>query len=57
MLPQQQPKSMSDLDKEEEARLAKTHRERVKKMSLGISRWMGQLTKGGGSSSVEKGGK
>jgi hypothetical protein len=55
MLTQEQLKSMSDLDKEEEARLAKTHREKLRKMGLGISRFVGRLKKSG--TSVEKGGK
>ncbi|KAI4666789.1 uncharacterized protein J4E79_002829 [Alternaria viburni] len=38
ILSQQQLKSMSDLDKEEEARLAKTHRAKAVKMGVGICR-------------------
>lgn len=34
---------MSDLDKEEEARLAKTHRAKAVKMGVGICRWVGKL--------------
>jgi hypothetical protein len=55
MLTEEQLKSMSDLDKEEEARLSKTHREKLRKMGLGISRFVGRLKKSG--SSVEKVGK
>ena len=43
ILSQQQLKSMSDLDKEEEARLAKTHRAKAVKMGVGICRWVGKL--------------
>ncbi|RYN34790.1 hypothetical protein AA0112_g5462 [Alternaria arborescens] len=55
MLTQEQLKSMSDLDKEEEARLAKSHREKLRKIGLGVSRFVGRLKKRG--TSVEKGGK
>ncbi|KAI4907305.1 hypothetical protein J4E90_009808 [Alternaria incomplexa] len=45
ILSQEQLKSMSDLDKEEEARLAKTHRAKAVKMGVGICRWVGKLAK------------
>jgi hypothetical protein len=46
MVPATQLKSMSDLDKEEEARLAETHRVKAVKMGVGIYRWVGKLAKG-----------
>ncbi|KAG9185288.1 hypothetical protein G6011_07832 [Alternaria panax] len=45
MLSQHQLKSMSDFDKEEEARLAKTHGERLRKVGSGIGKLVGRLTK------------
>jgi hypothetical protein len=34
---------MSDLDKEEEARLAKTHCAKAMRMGVGMCRWVGRL--------------
>jgi hypothetical protein len=34
---------MSDLDKEEEARLAKTHYAKAMRMGVGMCRWVGRL--------------
>ncbi|KAH6870712.1 hypothetical protein BKA58DRAFT_458282 [Alternaria rosae] len=57
ILSHQQLKSMSDLDKEEEARLAKTHRAKAVKMGVGICRWVGKLasTKGKNGGGDKKG--
>jgi hypothetical protein len=42
-------KSMSDIDKEEEARLAKSHSEMAKKMGFGVWKWALKLAKGKGA--------
>jgi hypothetical protein len=55
MLPPQQLKSMSELDKEEEVRLANTQVEKAKKVGLGFSRWVVRLTQRGNG--IEKNGE
>lgn len=37
---QKQMKTMSDFDKEEEARIAKSHREKAKKLGYGLRAWL-----------------
>ena len=48
ILPQKQMKSMSDIDKEEEARLAKSHGGKVKSVGAGICRWVIRIATGKG---------
>lgn len=40
MVPQKQMKTMSELDKEEEVRIAKTHRAKAKKLGHGLCAWV-----------------
>ncbi|UPX16184.1 uncharacterized protein EKO05_0006599 [Ascochyta rabiei] len=41
-------KTMADLDKEEEARMTKTYKEKAKKGALGVVDWLGRKITGGG---------
>lgn len=52
LVPTDRMKSMSDLDKEEEARMAKLHKENAKKGVTGAMNWLEAKIKGGG---VKKG--
>ena len=38
-------KTMAELDKEEEARIARSHQEKMKKMGHGLRAWVEQLAR------------
>lgn len=48
-VPAEKMKSMSDLDKEEEARMAKSHKENAKKGVTGALSWLETKIKSGGA--------
>lgn len=52
LVPAQKIKSMSDLDKEEEARMAKSHKAKAMKGVSGVLNWLGKKIKGNGVKKV-----